>query len=332
MASVIKEINSTFGSLSIFTAVNATTVATLLTAVRFGGGEKYLRNSVGQLVDSGSPDYAYDGTSGSDAVVVQSHVSASDTVGLREPWNALTDTSAGLTVVGEPGPNVGWDGVDDPINAAGLTPTSTGGSGDLYTGLVPPGASVGSFAVYFNYAASTEILISALTGSVAGLYCFHTSGQVRVRLEDTAGNTIADINMNTTLPLLGERCVLLVEYDDNTPGTGTGTLKTAVWSCDTPGEIDSGTITYATATADHTASLKIGENLNGTVDNGVAGLVIETIAGRVITDGSPLVIANGTDPSGGLTRVLSLQGLVTGVGTAADLVWSEGTGGEVTAQ
>lgn len=81
--------------------------ATLLTAVRAGASDKYLQTSAGQLADSGTPDYAYDGTSGSVAVTVDATDGAGNTIGAGDSLGQvyMLDSITGVqrgTVVGSP--------------------------------------------------------------------------------------------------------------------------------------------------------------------------------------------------------------------------------------
>ena len=74
--------------------------AAILYAQRAGSGGVALQDAatLTTYTDSGSPDYAYDGTGGSDELLAESWVAEHDEVGDPQLWNVVTNTAAGTRV------------------------------------------------------------------------------------------------------------------------------------------------------------------------------------------------------------------------------------------
>ena len=313
-----------------------------LHAKRQGASESKLQEHDGSawvaLTDSGDPNYAYNGTGGSDTVTLEDYVVQDDSLGLLGVYDFIAEDIEGdITVTGTPGRTAVRVEDDDPTSEdAGLTPTT---SSNYYSGLTLPGASKGSIAIYFTYQSSTQYMLGPADTSSAGFSVLHTASKAQVDIKSTTGTNLTTGNLHA-VPTAGTRSVLVVEYDDDTPGSGTGTMKMELWRTG-DGTDDSGsrvgftvTKSYLTANADHDAGLKIGLDAGGTNGNSTNGLKINTFTGKLITDGDVSALADDTDETGGLTISAKYHGVRTGAYDETDTgqyLLSDGAGDDVVA-
>ncbi len=292
-----------------------------LVAVRSGvNGDALVHQDDGSAIpDSGSLDYAYDGTSGSTALTVEDWVSPDDEIEVQV-YDAVAQAPApGWTVSGAPGTGVlARAAASDPIgDTDGLSPCSPG---NLPSGPLLPDASTGSLAIYFPRIAATRLLTDP-DSATAGLRTFQRAGDVRVQVRtDPAGANGLLLEMLDPSPTAGTRMVLVVEYDNTTPGGSDGTLRARLYRAgDGSGGsavlVDSDSGVYSFSNIDWTRLHRVGVTDSDAISNDMdqSGVVIDTWPGRLITDGDPTAIADGTDPTGGLVGRVSLNGYRSGV-------------------
>ncbi len=277
-----------------------------LTIIRSQHNAEQLESaSGGVLTDSGSPFYAYDGTSGSDLVTIEEHVQADDEVGVAVLWDAVSDGPASLQGAFPGQTRPAWEyGVvsakyvsgSDPESVPGITPLDSGGSRtyNYCTGLVIPSGGTATIVVYSQGnrgSTATTIYTRPIAGS-SGVQSFQQGGaQDRVYAEvlNAAGTTIASVQVAQPAsdPPLRSKIVL----DDAIPGGGTGTITLEVFNRDTDTVIDTVTDTYDSTQVDWSTLHEFGRNDGDNLFAHSPDLVIETYSGDDVNATGTLVEA-----------------------------------------
>lgn len=300
-------------------------VTTYWYATRAGASDKYLQNSSGQLTDTGASAYDYSGAGASNEVrceVLDSTgavVLLGDSVGTPYMYDVTNGQSIG-SVEGVPATNR-----DD-----GFGPGSSSNRGTL-----SPPASGSTFAIYFNNnggGGNTGLLSRTGSGGF-NIFC-NNDGNVVVQLKNNSDSNL----YNSVIAASGTDDidhVLIVEYDNDTPGSGTGTLNIELWRLDTNVRTTNVSTTYTSSAFTPTKDCYLA------VTKGGAGypdsdLKIDFFTGtKLITSGGYTDLTDASpDPSAGGSRTNEIRGLRTGVYNPADtteLIWVGGAGSDVTA-
>lgn len=300
-----------------------------LLPLRAGASDLYLRDSGGQLADSGSPDYAYDGTGGSVLLAIDPNTSAGaeylagDAVGTRYAYDAIAEAGVG-TLTGIPWTTRNTDGTAAvPSDTAYLTLTP--GVGDTGTVVVRARrTAVAAIQGLFSRADNDGITI-----------LFHSDGTARSSFVSTTPATLLTLTTSTTV-VDATDVLVAVEWDRATPGGGTGTAKLAAYRLDTYAQIGTTqTGTYATALIDEAAEGLLGRSKAAGSPAQTTLLRWQEFNGaKLITSGVIADVVDGSDPTGGGTLSRDVGGIRSGVYDPASpttQIYSAGTGAAVEA-
>lgn len=294
--------------------------ATVLRPQRAGASDQYLQDGGGQLTDTGADGYWYDGTGGSDAVLVDTlgydgtAIESGDSVSGMYVWCAVQQRGYG-TISGVPATAL-RDGLTNfsPTNLVSAVPL-TGMSALLVevTSFFPAADGSTTRAMLDSNDGFRLLVGDGSGGEVRGILRVGGAVKARVDLTGLAGT------------YSGVRIAVLLSHD------GSGQITVAVITADGVTTVASGSDTDTTPTP---ANHVFGRRVEG---GGVAGGTIH----RVRAWSSPLSIAaaklvlDGTTTSG---WARDFVGVRTGLyleseapeEDATTLVYTGGTGGAVT--
>ena len=287
----------------VWQIANGATVG--LRATRASATDQYLVDvSDGSTIaDSGAPDYDYPG------LTVEDHVSEGDTVTDMVLWNAVTAAPVvGATVVGRPASSREF-GLDDCSGVDGIT---------------YPLPNTFTVAIYFessNGAFRSIGFLGTGGGSYGGVNTYiHTS---TLLINARIGSSVK-AGFGLAAPASG-RHILIVKYDG-----GTGRLDARLYT---------GAGVFLEAGNDTGAVCTFGSQTFGGKSNAIDaypddGLTVMQFTGLLSTAAQD-AIADGTDETGGGTRIVDAVGIRSGVYDSAApgvLIGADGAGLPVTAE
>lgn len=252
----------------------------ILYAQRSGSGGKQLVNAatLTAYTDSGSPDYAYNGTGGSDTILVDSFkidgtpYAAGDQVGIAYAWDEIQQAGT-LPVGGSIGTtrDSGYTGIDGITNIDAVR-TITGSSGDV-TFLVD--ATIGA-------SGGLELFSPPLSG-VAGIRLYlPTTSTARARIYTGTGTSVQAIVNNT---YTSARWQFIASYRGSD-----GTVRLRVYN-------SSGTLINSSSISG-TTSLDMRTNHSITALPGASTVHRITVWDEFLSDAACDDVADGTDLTG----------------------------------
>lgn len=319
--------NASGSATATSNTLTANSVLTFLKPQRAGADptstNAALQDSGGQLTDSGSALYAYNGDNASDDLSIDTKgadgttIVATDAVGTPFLWDRINEKAFG-TVVGLPGTDRDTDATAAELNATSASDYVD--SVDIET----PGYVAFAFDVNLRLTGTVERIMDRPASSGTGFLvqgASSNSGEVRAILYDGGSNS-ADIRLSGLFATYEDVDIqVIVSYDGTTlrfrAYTAAGSL------------IDGGTDT-------HSASLTYGAHFLGIANDlskPIRGNLLRSRAWTsALSDSEMDDIADGTTSSG---WALDARGLRTGVyDSAADtnLIYTLGAGTAVTAE